>query len=53
MPSRLRNINVAGASNMVHGVGKELGGFKKFLLRGNVVDLAVGIVIGSAFGNVI
>lgn len=23
--------------------------FKKFLLRGNVVDLAVGVVIGSAF----
>jgi large conductance mechanosensitive channel len=37
----------------VHGVGKELGGFRKFLVRGNVVDLAVGVVIGAAFGNVI
>jgi large conductance mechanosensitive channel len=27
--------------------------FKDFLLRGNVVDLAVGIVIGAAFGTVI
>ena len=27
--------------------------FKKFLLRGNVVDLAVGIVIGAAFTAVI
>lgn len=27
--------------------------FKKFLLRGNVVDLAVGVVIGAAFGAVI
>jgi large conductance mechanosensitive channel len=27
--------------------------FKKFLLRGNVVDLAVGVVIGVAFGAVI
>jgi len=27
--------------------------FKTFVLRGNVVDLAVGIVIGSAFGAVI
>jgi len=26
-----------------------LGEFKKFLLRGNVVDLAVGIIIGAAF----
>jgi large conductance mechanosensitive channel len=39
--------------NVTHGVGKELGGFRKFLLRGNVVDLAVGIVIGAAFGNVV
>ena len=28
-------------------------GFKEFLLRGNVVDLAVGVVIGIAFGVVI
>jgi len=28
-------------------------GFKAFLLRGNVVDLAVGVVIGIAFGTVI
>ena len=27
--------------------------FKQFLLRGNVVDLAVGIVIGAAFGAVV
>jgi large conductance mechanosensitive channel len=30
-----------------------LSGFKKFLLRGNVVDMAVGIVIGAAFGTVV
>ena len=29
------------------------GGFKTFLLRGNVVDLAVGVVIGAAFGTVV
>jgi large conductance mechanosensitive channel len=28
-------------------------GFRKFLLRGNVVDLAVGVVIGAAFGAVV
>src|SRR4051812_36915427 len=27
--------------------------FKKFILRGNVVDLAVGVVIGAAFGEVV
>jgi large conductance mechanosensitive channel len=30
-----------------------LDGFKKFILRGNVVDLAVGVVIGAAFGSVV
>jgi large conductance mechanosensitive channel len=29
------------------------GGLKQFLLRGNVVDLAVGVVIGAAFGAVV
>ena len=27
--------------------------FKQFLLRGNVVDLAVGVVIGAAFGTIV
>jgi large conductance mechanosensitive channel len=27
--------------------------FRDFILRGNVVDLAVGIIIGATFGNVV
>jgi len=30
-----------------------LDGFKKFLLRGNLVDLAVAVVVGAAFGTVV
>jgi large conductance mechanosensitive channel len=30
-----------------------MSGFQKFLLRGNVVDLAVAVVIGGAFGAVV
>ncbi|HEY7057593.1 MAG TPA: large conductance mechanosensitive channel protein MscL [Vicinamibacterales bacterium] len=30
-----------------------LKGFKQFLLRGNVIDLAVAVVIGAAFGAVV
>ncbi len=30
-----------------------LGEFKKFAMRGNVVDMAVGIVIGGAFGKIV
>ena len=29
------------------------GEFKKFAMRGNVVDLAVGVIIGAAFGNIV
>ena len=30
-----------------------LKGFKEFLLKGNVVDLAVAVVMGAAFGSVV
>jgi large conductance mechanosensitive channel len=30
-----------------------MNGFKRFLMRGNVVDLAVAVVIGGAFGAVV
>ncbi|MFC3898289.1 large-conductance mechanosensitive channel protein MscL [Lentzea rhizosphaerae] len=30
-----------------------LKGFKDFLMRGNVVDLAVAVVIGAAFGTIV
>ena len=44
-------------NSTVTGVGNHakdwLGGFKAFILRGNVVDLAVGIVIGAAFTSVV
>jgi large conductance mechanosensitive channel len=28
-------------------------GFKQFLMRGNVIDLAVAVVVGAAFGSVV
>jgi len=27
--------------------------FKKFIMRGNVVDLAIGVIIGAAFGKIV
>ena len=30
-----------------------LNGFKRFMMRGNVIDLAVAVVIGAAFGAVV
>lgn len=37
----------------LHSGISTLGDFRKFILRGNVVDLAVGIVIGAAFTAVV
>lgn len=32
---------------------KTLNEFKEFISRGNVIDLAVGVIIGSAFGKIV
>jgi large conductance mechanosensitive channel len=44
------NPTVSGAE---HRAKDWLSGFKAFILRGNVVDLAVGIIIGVAFTGVV
>ena len=53
MPRMPVELDRQSPSKVVHGAGKEVGGFKKFILRGNVVDLAVGVVIGAAFTGVV
>ena len=40
-------------SRAVNSAGSFMNDFRDFLLRGNVVDLAVAVVIGGAFGAVI
>jgi large conductance mechanosensitive channel len=35
------------------GEGAMLEEFKKFAMRGNVIDLAVGVIIGAAFGSIV
>lgn len=39
--------------SIMSGGGIFMNGFKKFLLRGNVVDLAIGVVIGASFTAVV
>lgn len=34
-------------------MGKFVEDFKKFALQGNVIDLAVGVIIGGAFGKIV
>ena len=37
----------------VKGLKKGIGEFKEFIAQGNVVDMAVGVIIGTAFGKII
>lgn len=34
-------------------MGKMFSGFKEFISRGNVIDLAVGVIIGGAFSPIV
>ncbi|APR80338.1 Large-conductance mechanosensitive channel [Minicystis rosea] len=52
-PSLVAERAVRGEGRGVHGGDDLLSGFKKFLLRGNVVDLAVGVAIGAAFNALV
>jgi large conductance mechanosensitive channel len=45
---RLGRIKLSGQRE-----SKMLQGFKQFMLRGNVLDLAVAVVMGAAFGAVV
>lgn len=37
----------------VKATGGLLHGFKEFISRGNAIDLAVGVIIGAAFGSIV
>ena len=34
-------------------MGKFLSDFKEFAMKGNVIDMAVGVIIGGAFGKIV
>ena len=38
---------------MIEFLKRELNEFKAFAVRGNVIDMAVGIIIGAAFGKIV
>lgn len=47
MKDNLKKSDAAGTA------GKFLEEFKAFAMRGNVIDMAVGVVIGGAFGKIV
>ncbi len=44
---------MASIKDGIGSAAKELGAFKKFISRGNVIDMAVGVIIGGAFGKIV
>ncbi len=44
---------MANIKDGLNVAGKELSAFKKFISRGNVIDMAVGVIIGGAFGKIV
>lgn len=46
-------MNVKNKTEKIKKHGKIIGEFKEFISRGNVVDMAVGIIIGSAFTAIV
>lgn len=51
MPSKSNpKVSISKEVAAVRNITKE---FKEFISRGNVVDLAVGVVIGGAFGKIV
>lgn len=45
-----KNVN---KDEIINKGSKVFSEFKEFIARGNVVDLAVGVIIGSAFGKIV
>ena len=44
---------MAHLKNGMESAGKQLSAFKEFISRGNVIDMAVGVIIGGAFGKIV
>lgn len=52
--NKIKDINLNEKKDkLVKSGGKTIHEFKDFISRGNVVDMAVGVVIGSAFGKIV
>ncbi len=47
------NKGLRAAGDRARGLGAVFQGFKDFISRGNAIELAVGVVIGAAFGAVV
>lgn len=52
--NKIKKVELKNISNKELKKVKKLGGdFKAFISRGNVVDMAVGVIVGGAFGKIV
>lgn len=49
----MANNSKKTSKKVTGGAKKHLDGFKEFIAKGNVIDLAVGVIIGGAFGKIV
>ena len=49
----MKKYDKVDVSKKLKGVRKGASDFKEFISRGNVVDMAVGVIIGGAFGKIV
>lgn len=49
----MKNSFSKSGAKAIKPAGKFLEEFKTFAMRGNVIDMAVGVVIGGAFGKIV
>lgn len=52
MAKNNKNLKIDNKENLKKIKG-EMSEFKKFISRGNVVDMAIGVIIGAAFGKIV
>ncbi len=50
MVNKKKNINLKKEKEEIKEFNNE---FKKFIMRGNIIDMAVGVIIGTAFGKIV
>src|SRR5437764_165021 len=53
MPMQYGKLDRMKAEKIQEEAGSMFNEFKKFIMRGNVLDLAVGVIIGAAFGKIV
>lgn len=49
----MRKEKMKGKNKNIEKISKSANEFKTFISRGNVIDMAVGVIIGSAFGKIV